>query len=118
MVVHFLNHNWELGHVTIGFFEIIETSGVAMAIQMNEVVVAYGLNVKILTYVKDEGINLSIMTSVLTFVVSCKLLGLTIPFVGSYWGHAKFKCCQYAIDDTKVSIRLTLISIKKCQSIL
>jgi hypothetical protein len=61
LVIQFLNHNWEFGHVTIGFFEIIETSGVAMAIQMNEVLVTYGLNVKTLTYVKDEGSNLSIM---------------------------------------------------------
>jgi hypothetical protein len=118
LVVHFLNHNWELGHVTIGFFEIIETFGAAMAIQMNEVLTTYGLNAKILTYVQDEGSNLSIMTNVLTFVVSCELLGLTTPFVGSYWGHAMFKCCQYATDDTKMSIGLTLISIKKCQSIL
>jgi len=30
-------------------------------------------------------------------------------------GHVMFKCCQYAIDDTKVCVGLTLISIKKCK---
>jgi len=69
LVVHFLHHNWEPGHVIIGLFEIIETFGVAMAIQVNEVLTTYGLNVNILTYVKDEGSNLSTMISVLTFVV-------------------------------------------------
>ncbi len=66
LVVHFLHHNWEPSHVIIGLFEIIE---IAMAIQVNEVLAAYGLNVNILTYVKDEGSNLSTMISVLTFVV-------------------------------------------------
>jgi len=64
-----------------------------MAIQVNEMLITYGLNVKMLAYVKDEGNNLSTMTSALTFVVSCKLLGLTTPFIGSFWGHAMFKCC-------------------------
>jgi hypothetical protein len=51
-------------------FEIAETFGVTMA------------------YVKDEGNNLSTMTNALTFVVFCKLLWLTTPFIGSCWGHA------------------------------
>jgi hypothetical protein len=81
---------------------------------MNEVLTTYGLNVKILAYVKDEGNNLNTMTSALTFVVPYELLGLTMPFIGSCWGHAMFKCCQYVIDDIKVSTRLTSISIKEC----
>ncbi len=64
-----------------------------MAIQVNEMFATYGLNVKILTYVKDEGNNLSTIINALTFVVSCKLLGLTTPFIRSCWGHAMFKCC-------------------------
>jgi hypothetical protein len=39
-----------------------------MAIQVNEVLTTYGLNVKILTYVKDEGSNISIMISALTYI--------------------------------------------------
>jgi hypothetical protein len=48
LIVHFLNHNWELGHVTIGLFQTVKTFGVTMAIQMNEVIVAYVLNAKIM----------------------------------------------------------------------
>jgi hypothetical protein len=74
LIILFLNHNWELGHVTIDLFETSKTSRAAMAIQVNEVLATYGLNVKILAYVKDEGNNISTMISVITFVVSCKLL--------------------------------------------
>jgi hypothetical protein len=59
-----------------------------------------------IAYVKDEGGNLSTMTTILTFVVSCQALRLTTHFVGACCGHAMSKCCQYAIDDNKVSLRL------------
>jgi hypothetical protein len=37
LIVHFLNHNWEPCHVTIGLFEIAisNTYGAAMALQVN-----------------------------------------------------------------------------------
>jgi hypothetical protein len=31
---------------------------------------------------------------------------LTTHFVGACWGHAMSKCCQYATDDNKISLRL------------
>jgi hypothetical protein len=55
-------------------------------------------------YVKNKGGNLSTMTQALTFIVSCEKLGLAHPFVGSCWGHDMFKCCQYAINDSKVGL--------------
>ncbi len=63
----------------------------------------------VIAYVKDEGFNLLTMATALTFIVSCEVLGLTAPFVG----HAMFKCCQHAINDSKVCVGLTSISIKK-----
>jgi hypothetical protein len=41
---------------------------------MNDVFAKHGLNVCVVTYVKDEGNNLSTMTSTLTFVMSCEVL--------------------------------------------
>jgi len=93
LIIHFLNHNWGPSHVVIDLFETTKIYGVAMAIQVNEVLVTYELNAKILAYVKDDDNNLSIMTSALNFVISCKLLGLTTSLIGSCWGHAMFKCC-------------------------
>jgi len=85
---------------------------------VNEVLATYELIVKILAYVKNESSNISTMTNALTSIVSCKLLRLTMPFIGSYWEHAMSKCGQYATNDIRVFTRLTLISIKECQSIL
>ncbi len=54
------------------------------------------------------------MTSTLTwYVVSCEVLGLLAPFVMACWGHVMSKCCQYAIDESKVCVGLPLISIFK-----
>jgi hypothetical protein len=52
-----------------------------MALQVNEVLTKHGFNVQVIAYVKDEGGNLSTKTTVLMFVVSCEVLGLTTPFV-------------------------------------
>jgi hypothetical protein len=72
----------------------------------------------LITYVKDKGGNLSTMTIALISFVSCEVLGLTTPFVGSCWGHAMSKCCQHATNDYKVCGGLTTMSIKETQSIL
>jgi hypothetical protein len=55
MIMHFLNDKWEPCHITIGFFEIVNTSGNAMALQINDVLAKYGLNLRIIAYVNDEG---------------------------------------------------------------
>jgi hypothetical protein len=118
LIVHFLNDKWEPCHMTIGFFEIANTSGNAMGLQVNDVLAKNRLNVHVLAYVKNERNNLSIMTFVLTSIVSCEVLRLLALFVGSSWGHAMSKCCQYSTDDSKVCACLSSISIKEAQSIL
>lgn len=57
--------------------------------------------------------NLSTMTQISTYVVSCEGLGLAQPFVESCWGHIMFKCHQYATHDSKVCVSLNIISIKE-----
>jgi hypothetical protein len=90
-----------------------------MGLQVNEVLTTYEINVKIHVYVKDECNYFSTMITTLVFIVLFEVLGLTTPFKRNFWGHAIFKCCQYVIDDTKICVvKLTSISIKKCQSIL
>ncbi len=104
-IVHFLNELWEPCHVIIGFFETIETFENVMALQ-------HVLNACVIAYVKNKGGNLSTMTQALTSIVSCEKLGLAHPFVGSCWGHAMFKCCQYATNDCKVYVGLITIFIR------
>jgi hypothetical protein len=91
LIVHFLNCNWELGH-QLACLKLQKPLGATMATQVNEMLTTYGLNVKILAYVKNESNDLNTMISALTFAVSCKLLGLRTSFIGSCWGHAMFKC--------------------------
>jgi hypothetical protein len=54
LIVHFLNDKWELCHVTFGSFEIVNTFGNAMVIQVNNVLAKHGLNTHVLAYVKDD----------------------------------------------------------------
>jgi hypothetical protein len=48
-----------------------------------ELLDAYGLRNKIITYVKDEGSNLNTLTNALNFVVKCETLGLEESFQGT-----------------------------------
>jgi hypothetical protein len=70
LLVHFLNDKWEPCHVTIGFIEIANTFGNAITLQVNDLLAKHEVNVCVFAYVKDEGNNLSTMTSTLTFVES------------------------------------------------
>jgi hypothetical protein len=54
-----------------------------MALQMNDVLAKHRFNARVLAYVEDEGVNFSTMTFALTFVVSCEVMGLFVPFVGA-----------------------------------
>ncbi len=82
--MHFLNDKWRPCHVTINLFETTKTSKNAMALQVLEILAKHGFNVGVITNVKD---CISTMTSTLVFVVSCEVLGLTIPFLRTCWGH-------------------------------
>jgi hypothetical protein len=72
-----------------------------------------GSMLRLLRMSKMKEGNLSTKTTILTSLVSCEVLGLTTPFVGACWGHAMFKCCQYATNDSKICVGITSISIKE-----
>ncbi len=48
------------------------------------------------------------MTTTLTFVISCAVLGLglAILFIGTCWGHVMFKCYQHVTNDLKIYVGL------------
>jgi hypothetical protein len=77
----------------MGFFEASNTSGHALAKDLTKLFGKYDLRKKVITYVKDEGSNLNIMTIDLKFVVSCDILGLVESFQSSCFGHGFFKVC-------------------------
>ncbi len=75
----------------------------------------YILKRKIIVYVKDEGCNLKIMTTILKSIVSCDMLGLEEIFQGTCFGHAFSKACQYATTKEKICKDLQYMLIKFSQ---
>jgi hypothetical protein len=55
--------------VTLGLFEDAETIGQALVRNLIDFLDAYGLQNKIITYVKDESLNLNKLTSALKYFV-------------------------------------------------
>jgi hypothetical protein len=58
LVINFINSQWVPCHVTMGLFETIDTTRVAMATQVRDLLAFYNLLEKQVAYVKDEGGNL------------------------------------------------------------
>ncbi len=73
--------------MTIDLFEAIETTSQALTRNLKKLLDSYGLSKKIIAYIKDEGENLS-MTTTLKYVVNYEVLGLEESFSGTCFGHA------------------------------
>jgi hypothetical protein len=118
LVINFINSLWVPCHVTVALFETIDTSRVVMAMQVKDFLSLYNLLNKLITYMQDEGGNLSTFTQTLTLVVSYPPLGLVVLWQGLCFGHAFNKTCQYTCNDTKVSIDFKEVNLKVTQFIL
>lgn len=75
----------------------------------------YGLKIKVFAYIKNEGVNLDAMTTLLKIVVSFKSLGLEEPLQGTCFGHALLKACQYGTTNLNFVVGLHGIFIKSTQ---
>ncbi len=102
LVISFISASWQPCHVTIGLFTIKSTMGTTMVEQMNDLLGSFGLLNKVITFVKDKGVNLCMMTTILKNIIFYDMLDLPTPFVGTCWGHALSKATQYATNDNKV----------------
>ncbi len=69
LVVNFLSVNWQSKHVTIGLFEALKTIGQAFLLKNQPLLNFFGLTKKIITYVKNKGINLNITIAVIKIVM-------------------------------------------------
>jgi hypothetical protein len=88
LVINFINSHWVPCHVTMGFFEAINKSKVAMAAQVKELLSSYNLLDKLITYVKEKGGNLSTHARSLNYVDNYAPLKHVAPWQGSRFGHA------------------------------
>ncbi len=98
--------------ITISLFEAFETSRQALAKNLQDFLEHYSLAKNFFIYVKDEDANLNTMIITLRSIVTCETLGVMESFHGTYFGHAFFKACQYAIVGKKVSRGLKCVFAK------
>jgi hypothetical protein len=112
LVISFINALWQPCHVTI----IGNIVGTTMGKQMKDLLGSFGNLNKVIAFVKDKGVKLKIITTTLKGTVSCDMLDLPTPFLGTCWGHVMSKTAQYATDDSKVCRSLREASLKLAQS--
>ncbi len=65
LVTNFLNEVSVPMHVTMELFEVHETFEQSMAIQLQTLLEKYGLLHQVITFLKDEGSNLTIMVAII-----------------------------------------------------
>jgi hypothetical protein len=114
--MNYINKKWEPCHVIVGIFEVHETLGATIVVQLKDLLTQYNLLNKVITYVKNESANLNTPIVALTSIVSCVPPLLPQPYATNYYGHAMSKCCQYATNELKVCGSMKEGSIKEAQS--
>ncbi len=112
IIVSFINTSWISTHMTIDIFKVHNIIGASHGNQVNTLD-SFGLLDKVIAYIKDEGFNLSTLTSTLIFVVSCYFFQLTYPFVRSCFDHDVSKVAWYVINHIKISTEFQVQSWKK-----
>jgi hypothetical protein len=75
-----------------------------MVVQIKDFFSSYNLLDKLITYLKDQGCNLSTLAWVFSSMVKHAPLAFTIIWQVSCFGHAFNKECQYAYNDTNVCV--------------
>ncbi len=103
LVINFLLADWKPHHVTVGLFEANDIIKQGLIKQLKALLEKLGFISKVLCYVKDEGINLVIMTTSLKFIISCDVLCLPIHLDDACFGHIMSKVAQYATNDDNIS---------------
>jgi hypothetical protein len=57
IIINFVPIIWEPKHITIGLFEAIVRSGVAMVVKFKQILENFGITQKTMVYVKNKGSN-------------------------------------------------------------
>jgi hypothetical protein len=75
-----LGFNWKPKQITLVLFKVVKTIGQPLPINLIDILDAYGLKNKIITYEKDEASNLNTLTNALKSVVKCETSSLEESF--------------------------------------
>jgi len=75
LVMNFIGVNWKPKHVMIRLFDTTKRNSQVMALKLQALLDKYDLRKKILAYVKDKGVNLGALTTILKCVINCEDFG-------------------------------------------
>lgn len=103
-------------HIIIGLFESTDTCRATLAEIVHPVLKQFNLLNKVILCVKNEGSNLSILEKALQSIVTCNVLGLDFPYVGSCFGHAMSEACKYGTSKKNIYPTMKLVSLKRMQA--
>lgn len=91
LVINLMDEEWLPWHVMVDIFEVANTSWMAFAKVVKRLLSKFGLTNRVLTYVKDEIINLSTLAIAPKFVMKCKLLKIDEPYFFTCFEHVMSK---------------------------
>jgi hypothetical protein len=114
LVINYLGADWQPKQITLHLFKATNTSGQTLAKKLAKLLVIYGLRRIIVAYVKDEGFNLNIITTILKSIVNFECVGFGRKFLRNLFIHF-LKRCQYVTTHEKVCKSLIYVSMKVAQ---
>ena len=112
LVVDFVDGEWVPQHLIVGIFKVSDMFGVALVEVVKWLLSEFGLTYQVLTYAKDDNINLNMLATNLKFVVKCKPLEIDEPYLGTCFEHVMSNACQYGTNDNIVCVGMTCVSLK------
>lgn len=101
--------------MTVGLFEALDTLGFALVEVVKCMLQPFQLVDKVVAYVKDDSSNLATLVASLSSMVTYRPFGMALPHVGTCFGHAMSKACQYATMNEKVCRGVSKVRISKAQ---
>ncbi len=99
LVINSYNDSWIPMHVTVGLFEVHDTTRASMVGQLEFSFGKYDLTHHVIAFVKDEGNNLTSMTTTLHSIN--QPLKLQKVYEGMCFSHIMSNVCQYATNDSR-----------------
>ncbi len=76
LVIIFLGFDWKSKHVIFSLFEVIKTIDMHWKKNLIDLLDAYGVKNKTITYVKNKVSNMNTMIRVLKSIMKCEVLGI------------------------------------------
>ncbi len=99
----------------MGLFEMNETIKQSMATQLWYLLEKFGLLHQMIVFVKDEGINLTIIIAILHSIIDYEPLKILKVYEGTCFRHAMSKAYQYATNDNKIYVGLEHVNVKNAE---